>query len=88
MNLSSHSCSHSLSRGDHPVVSTVLWMLGHDMKKQRNPMPQQNNSSSNVLSWKDDHGYVQMTFSLPPSIIITLTHDTFFTLYVQYNHVL
>ena len=35
---------------DHPVVSTVLWMLGH---KKRTSRPEESNST---LSWKDDHG--------------------------------
>ena len=41
------------SFNDHPIVSTVLWILGHHVKKQ-NPPPQENKAS--MLSWKDDHG--------------------------------
>lgn len=40
--------------GEHPVVSTVLWLLGHDMNKQR--ASEEESRANNILSWKDDHG--------------------------------
>ena len=44
-----------LSWSAHPVVSTVLWMLGHDTKVSRAARNEENNRSS-ALSWRDDHG--------------------------------
>lgn len=48
---------------DHPIVSAVLWILGHDMSKQKNRLEQYTPHSPNtgtkspgLLSWKDDHG--------------------------------
>ena len=41
---------------DHPIVSTVLWILGHDMTKQQKRIESDENKSPSLLSWKDDHG--------------------------------
>mmetsp|Transcript_2961 Transcript_2961/g.3103 ORF Transcript_2961/g.3103 Transcript_2961/m.3103 type:complete len:167 (+) Transcript_2961:141-641(+) len=53
---------------DHPIVSAVLWILGHDMTKQKSRIeqysrdardpysPNNGNKSPGLLSWKDDHG--------------------------------
>jgi hypothetical protein len=51
---------------EHPVVSTVLWILGHDLKQREQQQQQQQQqqmgidhhrtSSTNILSWRDDHG--------------------------------
>jgi hypothetical protein len=41
---------------DHPIVSTVLWILGHDMSKQQKRIESDGNKSPSLLSWKDDHG--------------------------------
>jgi hypothetical protein len=41
---------------DHPIVSTVLWILGHDMSKQQKRLESDGNKSPSLLSWKDDHG--------------------------------
>jgi hypothetical protein len=37
---------------DHPVVSTVLYFLGHKQRAAR----EEESRSNNTLSWKDDHG--------------------------------
>lgn len=41
---------------DHPIVSTVLWILGHDMSRQQKIIETDENKSPSLLSWKDDHG--------------------------------
>ena len=43
---------------DHPVVSTVLWILGHDLNKQRAAAREEETRAkeTGILSWKDDHG--------------------------------
>lgn len=49
---------------DHPIVSAVLWILGHDMSKSKNRIDQYSQYSpyspsgnkSPGLSWRDDHG--------------------------------
>lgn len=41
---------------DHPIVSTVLWILGHDMSRQQTRIETDGNKSPSLLSWKDDHG--------------------------------
>lgn len=38
----------------HPVVSTVLWILGTDIKNS--PKTESDDSRPNTLSWRDDHG--------------------------------
>ena len=40
----------------HPIVSTVLWILGHDMSKQQKRIESDETKSPSLLSWKDDHG--------------------------------
>jgi hypothetical protein len=53
---------------DHPVVSTVLWILGHDMNKQRAAARDEEvrTKETGILSWKDDHGgYVSVSISCP-----------------------
>lgn len=40
----------------HPVVSTILWILGTEMQPSPNiPVPG-DESKGNILSWRDDHG--------------------------------
>jgi hypothetical protein len=48
---------------DHPIISTVLWILGYNMMKKKNYIEQHSPYSPNtgdkypgLLSWKDDHG--------------------------------
>jgi hypothetical protein len=49
---------------DHPIVSTVLWILGHNMSRPliRKDLlcspysPTSGTKSPGLLSWKDDHG--------------------------------
>ena len=45
-----------LSWSAHPVVSTVLWMLGHDTKLSREKAARNEENRSSALSWRDDHG--------------------------------
>ena len=42
----------------HPVISTVLWILGTNETASLDPNDKNNNSNGklNVLTWKDDHG--------------------------------
>ena len=49
--------TQKLSWSAHPVVSTVLWMLGHDTKVSREKAAARNEENrSSALSWRDDHG--------------------------------
>jgi hypothetical protein len=42
---------------EHPVISTVLWILGHDMNKQlKRKDGKTEEKTTSLLSWKDDHG--------------------------------
>jgi hypothetical protein len=41
----------------HPLISTVLWILGTETSSiEKNDKNSSSNSKLNVLTWKDDHG--------------------------------
>lgn len=42
-----------LSFNDHPIVSTVLWMLGHDMSKDQR---RKESEEKKFITFADDHG--------------------------------
>lgn len=75
---------------DHPIVSAVLWILGHDMSKpinridqysQNTPYSPSSGNKSPGLSWKDDHGgniaeYIQEVQGKSDSPIVIEGSDT------------
>lgn len=46
----------SVKWNQHPLISTVLWILGTDVATPENNEKNSSNSKLNVLTWKDDHG--------------------------------
>jgi hypothetical protein len=40
----------------HPLVSTILWILGTEIQTSPNIPTPKEESKGNILSWRDDHG--------------------------------